>query len=49
MRVPALKPKVQAIKDIKSQHCFVFAGGRCASTEGSDAPGVTLFTLELKS
>ena len=47
-RDPALKPNVQAIKHIKSQHCFVFAGGLCASAEESDAPGVTPFSLELK-
>jgi hypothetical protein len=48
-RDPKLKPDVSSIKHIKSQHCFVYQDGLCASAATSSSPGSTCFSLELKS
>jgi hypothetical protein len=47
-RDPTLKPRVSAIDQIKSKHCFVYTAGRCAASVDSTIAPKVPFLLELK-
>jgi len=47
-RDPLLKPNCSAVNEIKKNHCYVYAIGKCAAAMLSDAPGSVPFSFTLK-